>query len=59
MLVERSRYGKRLGLGRGLIGRLYTGLAVLAPAGLLFHPPFVDEVVLPTLQALGSNVQLP
>lgn len=59
MLVERSRAGKRLGLGRGLVGRLYTGLAVLAPAGLLFHPPFVYEVVLPTLHALGSNVQLP
>jgi hypothetical protein len=32
---------------------LFTALALVAPVGLLFHPPFVRGVVLPFLQVLG------
>ena len=52
LLVERSRTGKRLGLGRAVVGRVYCAVMVLAPVGLLFHRPFVEQVVLPMLRAL-------
>ncbi len=51
---ERSKIGRALGLGRGLRGWLFTAILVTAPAGLLFHPPFIREVVLPFMQAAGA-----
>lgn len=54
VLVERSKAGRRLGLGRGLRGRLFTLAAVILPAPLLFHLPFVDAVVLPLLAAMSA-----
>jgi hypothetical protein len=54
VLLERSRFGRRLGLGRGLTGRLWAAAIVIAPAGLLFHPPFISRVVLPMLEALQT-----
>jgi hypothetical protein len=53
-LCERSRIGRALGLGRGLAGWLFTAIVVLAPAGLLFHPPFIREVILPFMQAASA-----
>jgi hypothetical protein len=55
LLVERSRFGKRCGLGEGWRGRLFTALVVVGPAYGLFHPPFVSEVVLPFLDVIGAN----
>jgi alginate O-acetyltransferase complex protein AlgI len=52
IFVERSRSGRALGLGRGWRGWLFTALVVLGPAGILFHPPFVRNVVLPFLEVL-------
>jgi hypothetical protein len=49
VLLERSRIGRRWGLSRGWRGRVYAALFVLAPLGLLFHQPFLQRVVLPTL----------
>jgi hypothetical protein len=54
LLVERSRVGERLGLGRGCRGRLFTAVVLVAPAPLLFHPWFARGVVLPFLGALGA-----
>jgi hypothetical protein len=54
LLIERSRAGKTLGLGQGWRGWLFTALVLVVPAGLLFHPPFVHEVVLPFMHALGA-----
>ena len=51
-LVEHSPSGKRLGLGQGLAGWAFTMLLVLAPLPLLFHRPFVEQVVLPMLRDL-------
>ncbi|MEK7468764.1 MAG: DCC1-like thiol-disulfide oxidoreductase family protein [Planctomycetota bacterium] len=51
--LERSRLGKRLGLDRGLTGRLFAWTVVAGPAFFLFHPPFVHGVVLPMLRAAG------
>jgi alginate O-acetyltransferase complex protein AlgI len=54
LLLERSRFGKRLGLGRGLAGRLYCGGLLLLPLPLLFPPVFIERITLPTLIALGA-----
>lgn len=53
LLLERSDFGQRLGLGNGIRGRLICGLFVLGPIGLLFHEPFLRFAVVPTLAALG------
>jgi alginate O-acetyltransferase complex protein AlgI len=54
ILVEKSLLGGRLGLGRGLRGWLFTALVLLAPAGLLFHKPFITAIVIPFMRALGA-----
>ena len=55
LLAERSKFGHRLGLGRGVLGWGFTALVVAGPAPALFHTPFVTDVVLPFLAALGAH----
>jgi hypothetical protein len=55
ILVERSRAGKRLGLGTGWRGRAFAAVVVIGPAYVLFHPPFVLNVVVPFLAAIGAT----
>ena len=55
LFVERSKPGRAVGLGSGWRGWLFTAMVLLAPAGLLFHPPFVREVVLPFLEVVGTG----
>src|SRR6185503_3758525 len=52
--IERSRVGRRLGLGRGVRGWAFALLMAAGPALLLFHPVFVREVILPFLAAIGA-----
>ncbi|TWU12447.1 hypothetical protein CA54_12710 [Symmachiella macrocystis] len=52
VMFERSRLGKHLGLRHGAVGRIYCAALILAPVGLLFHPPFVERVVVPMLTIL-------
>jgi alginate O-acetyltransferase complex protein AlgI len=59
LLFERSQAGRWLGLGRGLRGRLFACLLTAAPAFWLFHPAFVNRVILPMLQALGATPPVP
>ena len=54
LLAERSRVGRRCGLGRGTVGWAFTVLVVAGPALALFHEPFVTRIVLPFLGALGA-----
>jgi hypothetical protein len=54
LLLERSKTGRRMGLGSLWPGRLFAGAVLVAPVGLLFPRPFVVEVVVPFLMALGS-----
>jgi alginate O-acetyltransferase complex protein AlgI len=54
VLAERSPVGKRLRLGGGISGWLFTITIVGAPAFWLFHPPFVRVVILPFLRAIGA-----
>lgn len=52
--VERSSMGRRWRLRAGLTGWLYAAFVVLAPAGLLFHAPFLRAVILPFLNVFGA-----
>jgi len=54
MVGERSTFGRHLGLGSGWQGRLFTTLVLLAPAGLLFHRPFVTGIIVPFMRVLGA-----
>jgi hypothetical protein len=54
MLFERSPAGQRWELGRGWTGRLYTFAALALPAYWLFHPPFVETIIVPFMRALGA-----
>ena len=54
IFVERGRLGRQIGLGQGWRGWLFTMFVLLAPLYGLFHPPFVLEVVVPFLRALGA-----
>lgn len=55
ILVERSSYGRNAGLGTGRIGRLYCAAILILPSPLLFHPPFLTQVIYPFLLALGAR----
>jgi len=54
-LIERSRFGRTLGLGGGVRGRLFMFIFTLGPAYWLFHPIFIRNVILPMLQAIGAT----
>ena len=55
VIAERSRLGRHLGLGRGLLGWLFTLFVTAGPAFWLFHPPFIINVILPMLTAIGAT----
>jgi hypothetical protein len=55
LLLERAPVGRRLGLGRGLRGRLFAIAVTALPAFWLFHPAFVVNVVVPFLRVLGAR----
>ena len=52
--LEKSALGKLLSLDRGLAGRAFAWALVAIPAPVLFHPPFVENVVTPMLRVLGA-----
>jgi alginate O-acetyltransferase complex protein AlgI len=54
-VIERSRFGRALGLERGPRGWLFTLLITATPVVLLFHPPFITHVILPMLTAIGAT----
>jgi alginate O-acetyltransferase complex protein AlgI len=55
VLAERTASGRRIGLGKGFRGWLFTAICAGGPAFWLFHPPFVTNVILPMLRAIGAN----
>jgi predicted DCC family thiol-disulfide oxidoreductase YuxK len=54
-LTERSQFGRGLGLGRGTRGWFFTLWLTVAPMILLFPPPFIKNVILPMLAAIGAT----
>ena len=55
LVTERSAIGRRLGLGRGVRGRLFAAAVAAAPAFWLFPPVFVHRVIVPMLGAIGAS----
>ena len=47
MIFERSVIGRRIGLGKGWSGWMFTFLVLAGPVFLLFHRPFVVRVIVP------------
>jgi predicted DCC family thiol-disulfide oxidoreductase YuxK len=54
VVAQRTLVGKRFNLERGVRGRIFTMLIAAGPAFWLFHPPFVRNVVLPFMKAIGA-----
>ena len=52
LLFERTRLGKRIGTRSGVTGRLFCAVVTLGPICLLFHRPFVEQVIVPMLAAI-------
>jgi hypothetical protein len=55
LFIERSSIGRRMGLGVGFRGWLFTMGFILVPARLLFHRPFVVGVIVPFMHAIGAS----
>jgi membrane bound O-acyltransferase family protein len=52
---ERTQLARRLGLGQGRRGWLFTALVVAGPAFWLFPPAFVHNVILPMLAVIHAT----
>jgi alginate O-acetyltransferase complex protein AlgI len=55
LLIERTAPLRRLTRRHRWLGRAYAIIFTLAPAPLLFHGPFVANVILPFLYAIGGR----
>lgn len=55
ILLERSKLGRTVGLGRGVAGYVFCLGMILLPSPLLFHQPFVERVILPFLAVIGAS----
>ena len=55
LCAERSKMGRALGLGKGFAGRCFTIAVTAIPVVLLFHPPFIRNVILPMLRVIGAT----
>jgi hypothetical protein len=52
--LERSGFGRRLGLQKGIAGRFFMLSVAAGPAFWLFHPPFVLRVIIPFMFAIRA-----
>ena len=52
--LERSTLGRKLGLQKGLAAWIFLLVVAAGPAFWLFHPPFVQRVILPFMQAVHA-----
>jgi len=55
LLFEHSKPGQALGLGSGWRGWCIVALIAGLPSLYLFHPPFIHNVILPMLNAIGAT----
>jgi hypothetical protein len=54
VIMEKSRAGRRLGLGRGQVGRAFAVVFAAGPVYWLFHPRFIAQVIIPFMKAAGA-----
>jgi Membrane bound O-acyl transferase family len=52
--LERSSFGRRCGLRKGVSGRAFMLLLTVGPVFWLFHPPFVLRVIMPFMKAIHA-----
>src|SRR5277367_199005 len=52
--LERSALSRRLGLQQGATGWIFMAVVTAGPAYWLFHPPFVQRVILPFMHAVHA-----
>jgi Membrane bound O-acyl transferase family len=52
--IEHGGLGKRFGLGQGVAGWLFMAVVITAPVFWLFHPWFVQRVIIPFMQAIHA-----
>ena len=52
--IERSAFGKSLGLTASVRGWCFMGIFLLAPVFWLFHPWFVSRVILPFMRVIHA-----
>jgi alginate O-acetyltransferase complex protein AlgI len=55
LMAERTSFARHLGLGRGWRGWFFTIFLTAAPVFWLFHPPFIEHVILPMLHVFGAT----
>ena len=55
VLLERTRWGNQVGLDNGFIGRIWSFAVIGLPCPLLFHRPFVCNVIVPFLNFIGAT----
>lgn len=53
--IEKSRFGRRIGLGKGFRGKCFAMLFLLLPIQWLFHRDFVLGIFYPFLRSLGAT----
>jgi Membrane bound O-acyl transferase family len=54
VVLERSRWGRVLGLQHGVSARVFAIVVTAAPAFWLFHPPFILRVIIPFMRAIRA-----
>jgi alginate O-acetyltransferase complex protein AlgI len=54
LLLERTTPLRQVLAGHPAVGWCFTAGFILAPIGWLFHPPFLTQVILPFLKAIGA-----
>ncbi len=52
--IERSHIGRRWGLARGIKGWMFMVVVTVGPLYWLFHPAFVERVIIPFLSFLNQ-----
>lgn len=55
VVIERSKFGRRVLKRHDILSRVFAGSVILAPLPLLLNRPFIDRVVVPMLLAWGAN----
>jgi Membrane bound O-acyl transferase family len=54
IVMERTPFGRRIGLGSGWPGRAFAMLVLIGPISLLFHRQFVLRVIIPFMRAIRA-----
>ncbi len=55
ILLERSRWGKSVGLGRGVAGWLLAMICLIAPLPFFMNVPFFENIVIPFFQFMRGD----